>query len=156
MFFIILGIYTRWTFIIFSLAQRILRLHCYTRYRSEEISPADQPRCWSIHQLKDGHWNSWQSWVFLPQQKIWQRHMAGVWSPYLAPLPTPFPPTVRWITCWKALNLFALKSKETFHSFFNRGIVARRLSLVIWLSSLREYAVLHGPANKHLSERPHI
>ena len=76
-------------------------------------------------------------------------HMAGVRSPYLAPFPTPFPPIVMWRSCFDPTNLLALKSKETFHSFFKRGMVARRLSLVIWLSSLKEYAVLQGPDNKH-------
>ena len=47
MFFIILGTYTRWTFIIFSLAQRILLLifQCHTVTHGTDLrrSPLDRP-----------------------------------------------------------------------------------------------------------------
>ena len=72
--------------------------------------------------------------------------MAGVLSPYLAPLPAPFPPTVMWNSCSKPVKLSALKSKETFHSFFRRGMVAKRWFLLILCSSLREYPMFEGPA----------
>ena len=49
------------------------------------------------------------------------------------------------------MNLFDLKSKETFHAFFKRGMVARRLFLVIFRTPWRAYVVLHGPDNKHVS-----
>ena len=77
--------------------------------------------------------------------------MAGVRSPYLAPAPTPFPPTVRWSSCSRPLNLFDLKSKETFQAFFKLGMVARSWFLFIFLSPRRAYVVLHGPDNKHVS-----
>ena len=73
--------------------------------------------------------------------------MAGVRSPYLAPLPAPFPPVVRCRTWARPENPLALKSNETFHSLFKSGIVAKSLSFAILCSSSREKAVLQGPAS---------
>ena len=64
--------------------------------------------------------------------------MAGVRSPYFDPLPDPLPPAVRWSTCARPLKLFALNSKETFHSFFSRGMVVRSVFLEILCSPRRE------------------
>ena len=73
--------------------------------------------------------------------------IAGVRSPYLDPPPMPLPPIVMWKICVRALLIvFALKSKETLHSFFRLGRVVRRLLFVISVSSAREKIVLHVPA----------
>ena len=82
--------------------------------------------------------------------------MAGVRSPYLAPLPAPFPPVVRCRTWARPENPLALKSKETFHSLFKSGIVARSLSCAILWSCLSENAVLQGPARKDVKEKNEV
>ena len=72
--------------------------------------------------------------------------MAGVRSPYLAPLPAPFPPVVMWSTCWNPCSiLFVLNSNERYHSLVRDGIVVRRLLFDICCSSWsREYTGIHS------------
>ena len=72
--------------------------------------------------------------------------MAGVRSPYLAPLPAPFPPVVMWSTCWNPSSiLFVLNSNERYHSLVRDGIVVRRLPFDICCSSWsREYTGIHS------------
>ena len=74
-------------------------------------------------------------------------HTAGVRSPFLDPVPMPFPPIVMWKIWVRPLLIeLALNSKETLHSFFRTGRVVRRLLFVISVSSTREKIVLHVPA----------
>ena len=74
-------------------------------------------------------------------------HTAGVRSPFLDPVPMPFPPIVMWKIWVRPLLIeLALNSKETLHSFFRTGRVVRRLLFVISVSYTREKIVLHVPA----------
>ena len=53
MFFIILGTYTRWTFIIFSLAQRILLLifQCHTVTHGTDLRSPHKYVHWSVDHI---------------------------------------------------------------------------------------------------------
>ena len=42
----------------------------------------------------------------------------------------------------------ALNSKETLHSFVNKGIVVKSWFLLICFSDVSEYKVVHGPEDK--------
>ena len=67
--------------------------------------------------------------------------MAGVRSPYLDPAPVPGPPVVMWRSCPIALKLFALNSKDTFHSALRVGRVVKEVFRDINRASFMEKTV---------------
>ena len=79
--------------------------------------------------------------------------MAGVRSPYLDPAPVPWPPVVMWRSCPIALKLFALNSKDTFHSALRVGKVVKEVFRDINRASFMEKTVSQESATNHIKER---
>ena len=82
--------------------------------------------------------------------------MAGVRSPYFDPAPVPWPPVVMWRSCPIALKLFALNSKDTFHSALRVGKVVREVFRDIDRASFMEKTVSQESAINYKKERAPI
>ena len=69
------------------------------------------------------------------------------------PAPVPWPPVVMWRSCPIALKLFALNSKDTFHSALRVGRVVKEVFLDINWASFMEKTVFQESAMNYYKER---